>query len=299
MYLYVAGSLSDMPAQLIGAHMPTGEGLDDAIRRAKEIGCTALQVFTSSPRQWYSKPIDPATPPKLARAFAETGLDPRAIVSHDTYLINLSAPTPEIAEKSKKALARELQRCGELGIPYVVSHMGASKGQDEIEALRIVAEATIDILKESPPEVTLLMETTAGQGSSLNCKFEHLAALLEVTGAPNNLGVCLDTCHIFAAGYDIRTPEGYTETFERFDQLIGADRIKVIHANDSKKPFASRLDRHAHIGEGEIGEIAFRCLVHDPRFERVPIIIETPDAEEMHAVNVKRLFDYARDSSPL
>ncbi len=287
-----------MPAQLIGAHMPTGKGLDDAVRRAKDIGCTALQVFTSSPRQWYSKPVEPSTPIKLARAFEETELNPNAIVSHDTYLINLSAPNPEIADKSRKALARELERCGQLGIPYVVSHMGASKGQEEIEALRIVAEATIDILKDSPPTVTLLMETTAGQGSSLNCKFEHIAALLEVTGGPSNLGVCLDTCHIFAAGYDIRTAEGYAETFDLFDRLIGTERIKVIHANDSKKPFASRLDRHAHIGEGEIGETAFRCLVHDPRFEHVPIIIETPDAEEMHAENVARLWRFAADPSP-
>lgn len=287
-----------MPAQLIGAHMPTGKGLPDAVRRGKAIGCTAVQVFTSSPQQWQSKPLAVDAPQKLHEAVTETGLDPQALVSHDSYLINLCAPEPEKAQMSREALTRELTRCATLGIPYVVSHMGAHMQQGEEVGLQKIAEQTRAILAEIPSGVTLLMETTAGQGSSLNYKFEHLAKLFDLTGSPSNLGVCLDTCHIFAAGYDIRTPDGYEATFAEFEQLVGCSRIKVIHGNDSKKALGSRVDRHDHLGEGLIGETAFRCLVHDPRFERTPIVVETPDADKMHEVNVGRLWQWAGESGP-
>ena len=278
-----------MPAQLLGAHMPVGKGLPFAVRNGQAIGCTAVQVFTSSPRQWYGREATAAEGAALQKSVAETGMG--AIVSHDTYLINLCAPTDEVKNKSIKAIKEELTRCSVLGIPYTVSHMGAHSGQGEETGLWAVAEAAKEVLAETPDNVTLLMETTAGQGSSLNHRFEHLAILLNLTGAPERLCVCLDTCHIFAAGYDIRTPEGYEATFAEFDRLVGIDRIKCIHCNDSQKKLGSRVDRHAHIGEGEIGIEAFRCLVNDPRFERVPILLETPDADTMHEVNLKRLWD--------
>lgn len=287
-----------MPATLIGAHMPTGKGLPDAVRRGKAIGCTAIQVFTSSPQQWHSKPIDPATPGKLKAAIEECGIDPQAIVSHDSYLINLCAPEPEKAAQSREALTRELNRCATLGIPFVVSHMGAHMKQGEDIGLETVAKQAKELLQEVPEGVTLLMETTAGQGSSLNYKFEHLAKILELTGSPKNLAICLDTCHIFAAGYDIRTKETYEATFAEFDRLIGCDKIKIIHCNDSKKALGTRVDRHNHLGEGEIGETAFRCLVHDPRFEKTPIVVETPEADTMHAVNVQKLWDWTKASKP-
>ncbi len=270
--------------------MPTGKGLGAAVRVGKSIGCTAVQVFTSSPKMWSSKPITEEAIAELAAALAESQMGP--VVSHDSYLINLCAPAPETKAKSIEALARELHRCGQLGIPYVVSHMGAHMGQGEEEGLRQVAAETKAILADAPPGVTLLMETTAGQGSSLNWKFEHLSELFSATGAPSNLGVCLDTCHIFAAGYDIRTQESYEATFEQFNHLVGIGRLKVIHCNDSKKPLGSRVDRHDHLGEGEIGETAFRLLVSDPRFDGVPILVETPDAETMHAVNVGKLWSW-------
>jgi deoxyribonuclease-4 len=278
-----------MPAQLLGAHMPVGKGLPFAVKNGKAIGCTAVQVFTSSPRQWYGREVAPSEGEALQKAMVETGMG--GIVSHDTYLINLCAPTPEVKEKSLKAIKEELVRCSTLGIPYVVSHMGAHSGQGDEAGLWGVAEAAKEVLAETPDDVTLLMETTAGQGSSLNHRFEHLAILLNLTGAPERLCVCLDTCHIFAAGYDIRTAEGYEATFAEFDRLVGIERIKCIHCNDSQKKLGSRVDRHAHIGEGEIGIEAFRCLVNDPRFERVPILLETPDADTMHEVNLKRLMD--------
>jgi deoxyribonuclease IV len=281
-----------MSATLIGAHMPTSKGLGNSLRRGKEIGCTAVQVFTSSPQQWRSKAITPEMVADIAKAREETGI--RAVVSHDSYLVNLCAPNEEIAEKSKRALTDELLRCSLLGIPFVVSHMGAHAGCGEPEGLARVAEVTKEILEETPEDVTICMETTAGQGSSLNHRFEHLGWIIEACGGHPRLGVCLDTCHIFAAGYDIREREGFERTFDEFERLVGFDRLKVVHANDSKKPFGSRVDRHAHIGEGEIGPEAFRMLVQDPRFAEIPIVIETPDAEEMHAKNVARLWEWSR-----
>lgn len=281
-----------MPASLIGAHMPTGKGLGDAIRRGKAIGCTAVQVFTSSPQQWKAKPVEQAQIDDFQAALHETGIDRTATVSHDSYLINLCAPDPEKRAMSLAGIKGEISRCAAYGIPYVVSHVGAHMGQGVEAGLAAAAESLLEVLADTDPSVTVLMETTAGQGSSLNSKFEEIAALLELTKRPERLQVCLDTCHIFAAGYDIRTPETYEATFSLFDGLIGCDAIRVIHCNDSKKPFASRLDRHENLGDGEIGPTAFQCLVSDPRFEKTPIVVETPDAETMHEVNVKRLWTW-------
>jgi deoxyribonuclease-4 len=282
-----------MPAKLIGAHMPTGKGLWDAVRKGKEIGCTAVQVFTSSPQVWKSKEPTDEVVAKLAEALKETGIG-RHIVSHDSYLINLAAPADELREKSIEGLKGEIARCSKLGIPYVVSHMGAHVGQGEEAGLKRVAGATKRILKETPDDVTLLMETTAGQGTCLNWSFEHLATLLDLLKGHKRLGVCLDTCHVFAAGYDLRTKQKYEQTFNEFERLVGCKLIKAVHCNDSKMPFGSRKDRHAHLGEGEIGATAFKCLVRDKRFENTPILVETPEAETMHAINVAKLWKWAR-----
>ncbi|MES1227860.1 MAG: deoxyribonuclease IV [Armatimonadota bacterium] len=286
-----------MPATLIGAHMPTSGGLPAAIRDGKDIGCTTVQVFTSSPRQWASKPVTDEMAASLQAALKETEIGDH-VVSHDTYLINLSAPDLEIRRKSLEALTREMNRCGKLGIPYVVSHMGAHAGQGVSEGLKLVAEGAKEVLANSPSNVTLLMETTAGQGSSLNARFEEIAEVFDLTGSPSNLAICLDTCHIFAAGYNLVTPDAYTKTFEEFERLIGVHRIKVVHVNDSQKGLGTRVDRHAHLGEGMIGETAFRCLVHDSRFENVPLVVETPDAETHHKINVERLWKWCSEPDP-
>lgn len=271
--------------------MPTsGGGLGAAIRAGKAIGCTAVQVFTSSPQQWRSKDVTPEMVSDFKSALAETGIE--SVVSHDSYLINLCSVDPELKEKSFFGLKGEIERCAAYGIPYVVSHMGASKGQTEEEGLVGIAEATGRLLDETPDSVTLLMETTAGQGSSLNYRFEHLATILDHLKGHPRLAVCLDTCHVFVAGYDIRTDENYDLVFGGFDQMIGLDRLKAIHCNDSKKGLGSKVDRHEHIGEGEIGTTPFRRLVNDPRFERVPILLETPDAPEGHKRNLKTLRGY-------
>ncbi|MEQ1821012.1 MAG: deoxyribonuclease IV [Fimbriimonadaceae bacterium] len=277
-----------MPAKLIGAHVSIKDGLGEAVRRGHAMGCTAIQVFTSSPRQWYSRPVSDAQVADFRAAKAETGLT--AVVSHDSYLINLCAPTPEIAEKSFAGLKGEIERCDRYGIDRVVSHIASYKGQDQGETLVLVAERLKEMLKETPESVTLLMETTAGQGSSINSRFEEIAILLDLTGGPKRLGVCLDTCHIFAAGYDIRTEETYEASFAEFGRLVGFDRLMAIHCNDSMKPFASRLDRHADIGDGEIGTTAFKLLVNDSRFENIPILLETEDLK--HEMNLSRLQSY-------
>ena len=236
---------------------------------------------------WKSSPASDEKKQDLDTARAETGIT--TLVSHDTYLVNLCNADTEIAEKSLATLRDEMVRCAAYEIPYVVSHMGGYGTQDREDCLKRIATAALRILDETPANVTLCMETTAGQGSSANSRFEELARILELASAHPRLAICLDTCHIFAAGYDIRTPETYHATFEEFDRLIGISNLKVIHCNDSKKGLGSRVDRHEDIGKGDIGIEAFRCLVNDPRFENVPILIETPEAEEGHARNVATL----------
>ncbi len=280
--------LSSMAAKRLGAHIPIKGGLGQALRTGKSIGCAAVQVFTSSPRQWYSAPLGESQIADFQAAREETGIFD--VVSHDSYLVNLCAPTPEIAEKSYGALKQEIERCARYGIDRLVSHLASYKGQDQGETLVVVAEKIKSLFDETPDTVTLLMETTAGQGSSINSKFEEMAMLLDLVAGHPRLCVCLDTCHVFAAGYSIHTEEGYDKTFAEFDRLVGIDRLRAIHCNDSLKPFNSRLDRHADIGEGLIGPLAFQKLVNDPRFENTPILLETE--AEKHEMNLDRLKSY-------
>lgn len=267
--------------------MPTSGGLRLALQRGREIGCTAVQVFTSSPQQWKAKPMADEAVERFQQAQAATGID--CVVSHDSYLVNLCATNDEIRAKSIEGLKAEIERCARLGIRWVVSHMGSHLGAGEEAGLQAVAEGARRVFEETSDSVTLLMETTAGQGSALNYRFEHLATLIESLQGHPRLGVCLDTCHLFAAGYDLRDRESYEATFSELERWVGLDRVKAIHANDSKKGLGSRVDRHAHIGEGEIGIEAFRLLVNDPRWIEVPILLETPDAETMHKVNLECL----------
>jgi deoxyribonuclease-4 len=233
---------------------------------------------------WKSSPASEEKKKDLDAARGETAIT--ALVSHDTYLVNLCHAVEETAEKSRETLRDEMVRCGAYDIRFVVSHMGAFLAREPADGLKMIAEATRQILAETPDNVTLLMETTAGQGSSANSKFEELAIILDHLKRPARLAVCLDTCHVFVAGYDIRDSESYERTFTEFDRVIGIDNLKVIHCNDSKKGLGSRVDRHEDIGKGEIGLEAFRLLVNDPRFENTPIVIETPEAEEGHAKNL-------------
>ena len=274
---------------LLGAHMPTAGGHACALTGGHAIGCRAVQVFTASPRQWKAPAIKPETRDAWQKALAECGIT--KTVAHDSYLINLAAPADsEVLAKSRVAFRGEIERAEALGIPFLVSHPGAHGGDgEEVGIARLIQ--SFDILHAETPgaKVRTAIETTAGQGTYLGGRFEQIARILQGVKNPERLAVCLDTCHIFAAGYDIRTGAGYEETMMLFDDIIGLDQLQVIHANDSAKAFGSHADRHAHIGEGEIGLETFRLLVNDSRLAGIPLIIETPDSESMHEVNLRRL----------
>jgi deoxyribonuclease-4 len=258
-----------------GAHMSVAGGLYTAFARGEAVGCRTMQIFSKNERQWTAKLLDEEAIQKFKAEQARTGIGP--LIVHDSYLINLASPKDDLWEKSIAAFAHELERCEQLDIPYLVTHPGAHTGSGcdaglarEIDALnRLFADGV-------GGDTMVLLETTAGQGTCLGGRFEELAWLLERVSHPERIGVCVDTCHIFAAGYDFRTPEGYAEVFDRLISLVGSDRIKAFHLNDSKGTLGSHLDRHAAIGEGEIGIEGFRLLVNDPRFAQLPMVLETP-----------------------
>ena len=273
----------------LGAHMPTAGGHACALTAGHGIGCEAVQIFTASPRQWRAPELKEETILAWRQALAECGT--KKTIAHDSYLINLAAPPgSEVLAKSRAAFRAEIERAEALGLDFLVSHPGAHGGDGEDVGIARLIES-LDILhaETAGAKVRVALETTAGQGTYLGGRFDHLARILGGVKDPARLAVCLDTCHIFAAGYDIRTPAGYEETMAQFDRIIGLPWLQVVHANDSAKPFGSHADRHAHIGEGEIGLEAFRRLVNDPRLAGLPIIVETPDSETMHEVNVRRL----------
>jgi deoxyribonuclease-4 len=285
-------SFSDLPQYQphlrIGAHMPTAGGLHNALRSGKLVGCDVVQIFTKSPQQWKAKEITDEDVEKFVQAQQETGI--LCLAAHDTYLINPAAADPELLQKSRDALADELRRSGLLGLPFVVMHQGAIGPATEEEALARLADSVkyvLDAVPEGGPQ--LLLETTAGQGKCLGHRFEQIAYVLDAIDRDPRVGVCVDTCHLFAAGYDLRDAESYAATMADFDRLIGLDRIRMVHANDSKKELGSRVDRHEAIGKGHIGPEAFRLLLNDPRLAHVPIILETPKEGEMDPVNLAAL----------
>ncbi|GBC63439.1 deoxyribonuclease IV [Desulfonema ishimotonii] len=280
---------------LIGAHFSISGGLHNALYTARDYGCTALQIFTKNARTWKENTLSAGAIARFEAARRETGIT--AIASHASYLINLATPEPEKREMACHALTQELIRSSALAIPWVILHPGAHMGKGEDAGMARIADAVRAIF-DAVPGVSprLLLETTAGQGSGIGHTFDQLAALLEKIDAPDRTGICLDTCHIFAAGYDIRTAAVYGETMSRFDAVIGLEHLRVIHLNDSKKPLGAKVDRHAHIGDGEIGLTGFACLMNDPRLAHALKIIETPKEKgaDWDAVNLARLRDLVR-----
>ncbi|MEN8134817.1 MAG: deoxyribonuclease IV [Thermodesulfobacteriota bacterium] len=267
---------------LFGAHMSISGGLRLAFDRLAAVDGEALQIFTANQRQWQPKLPDE----QEIGLFREMrrSLAGIPVASHDSYLINLASPKPETEKKSITALAEELRRCAALGVEYVVMHPGAHLGK-EIAAGITRFTANLDrAFKEAAigREVMVLLETTAGQGTSLGADFAELAKIIAGSMFSPQLGVCFDTCHVFAAGYDLRTPAAYQKTMAEFERVVGLDRLKFFHLNDSKKELGSRVDRHAHIGQGRIGVEGFRLLVNDPRFSEHPMVLETPKSEDMH-----------------
>jgi len=260
---------------LLGAHVSIAGGFDKAPLRGKAAGCRTIQVFTKSRGQWRARPLPDAEAQAFRANLRASGIT--LAVAHGSYLINLGSPNPALRKKSLKACREELERAETLGIPYLVLHPGSHLGRGEAAGLRLIAQALDLLLEETKGfSVQIVLETTAGQGTNLGSRFEHLARLFERAKHPDRLGVCLDTCHLFAAGYEIRTEEGYEKTMEAFDRLVGVSRLKVLHLNDSKNDLGSRVDRHEHIGKGFLGLDPFRFILNDERLRGLPMILETP-----------------------
>ena len=265
---------------MLGAHMSIAGGLNRAIERGESIGCTAIQIFTKNSNQWRSpalKETDVQAFKARRKAWGEGSL-----FAHDSYLINLGSPDGALSQKSLSAFQDEYDRCGKLGLDFLVMHPGAHTGSGEEGCLAQIARSVKEVLKHSPSVTTqILFEVTAGQGSNVGYRFEHLRELLDGAGQPKRTGICFDTCHVFAAGYDLRTSKAYEATMQQFERVVGLKRIKAFHLNDSKKGLNCRVDRHEHIGKGGIGLEAFRCLMNDERFRDVPKVLETPKEEDM------------------
>jgi deoxyribonuclease-4 len=262
----------------LGAHLSIAGGLPRAVDRAVASRCEALQIFTKSAGQWRARVLPPEEIALFRRRVEETGIHP--VLAHNSYLINIAAALPSLREQSIAALAEELDRAEALGLDGLVMHPGSFTTGTEQDGLRLIADAIAGLLRARKPSRTMiLLEHTAGQGTNLGHRFEHLAAIIERLDGSPRVGVCVDTCHLLTAGYDICTEAGYRQTFRDFDRIVGLDRIKVFHLNDSKKPCGSRVDRHEHIGKGCIGLEPFRRLLNDRRFARLPMLLETPKLE--------------------
>lgn len=274
---------------LLGAHMSISGGVSEALLQAKEFACETVQLFTKSPSQWNAKPLAE----EEVKLFRKTRkqLKLKFPMAHDSYLINLASPDETLYRKSIEAFVDEVERAEALELAYLVTHPGAHLGNGEEVGIDRIVKALDEVHRRCDGyRVQILLETTAGQGSTLGHRFEHLARILEAVEHPERLGICLDTCHVFAAGYDISTEEGYRSTFQEFDAVIGLKRLRVFHVNDSLKPLGSRVDRHAALGKGHIGTLAFQLLVNDARFQKLPLILETPkeegDNDRMDEINL-------------
>jgi len=266
---------------LLGAHMSIAGGVELAFERGEEAGCTAMQIFTANASRWRGKPISSKSAEKFRKRWQESPIGP--VFSHDSYLINLASQDERLWQKSKQALLEEMQRCSMLGIPAVVMHPGAHLGAGENTGLERIRAAFDTLLACAPRDVMILVENTAGQGTHLGHRFEHLAEVMNGVESPVRLGICLDTAHTFAAGYAIGEAQDYRKTMQAFDAVIGLDHLKLIHVNDSKTPFASKVDRHEHIGKGFIGDETFSFFLKDASLKARPFILETPKGEKGEA----------------
>lgn len=263
----------------LGAHMSIAGGFEKAVERGLQTGCQTMQIFSKSSNQWDASPITDEQAALFRSVVEKSGIGP--VFSHTAYLINVGSPEKFVAERSKKALLVEVQRADQLGLASVVLHPGSHKETGEEECLKRIAKAVAWVIDQTPgSKVKILYEIAAGQGACVGHSFENLRDLLKLTDRPSRVGICLDTCHLFAAGYDIRTPAAYEKTMADFDKIVGLKKIEAIHLNDSKKELGCRVDRHEHIGKGCIGLEAFRCLLNDKRLNHLPMVLETPKEEE-------------------
>lgn len=277
-------------AVLLGAHMSIAGGVSKAFERAQSIDCTCMQIFTRNQNQWQSKPLDVQEIARYQALAQSTGIAP--VVAHASYLINIGSPDPALWAKSADALRVELERAEQLDILGVVFHPGSHMNTSEAEGLDRIARGIDHAHAATAGIRTLtLLENTAGQGAHLGYRFEHLAAILAAVDDPSRIGVCFDTCHALTAGYEFRDQDSYARLWDEFDQVVGLERLKVFHFNDTKKDLGSRVDRHTHIGEGFLGLEPFRLILNDARFAALPKILETPKEDDMadDVINLNRL----------
>jgi deoxyribonuclease IV len=272
---------------LLGAHLSIAGGYDQAIVKGDQIGCTAIQIFTQSNRQWAIKAINQKQVSRFKEALKTSSCS--IVVSHASYLINICSPDPAIHQKSTQALQEELNRCSALGIPYLVLHPGTATNSSLEQSLQRASQTLTTVLKEDRGSTMILLENSAGQGASVGKTFEELAAIANHVEQQSRIGFCFDTCHAFAAGYNFATLNQYEQMWNHFNALIGLERLKAFHCNDSAKELGSRVDRHAHIGQGKIGLDAFSFLMNDPRFFAIPKILETPKSETDLSDDVKNM----------
>ena len=294
-----------MANKYVGAHVSASGGVENAPINAMEIGARAFALFTKNQRQWKAKALSEESIEAFRTNLERSGIAPKHVLPHDSYLINLGHPEEEKLLKSREAFVDELERCEQLGLEKLNFHPGShlvkipKRDPDyetkleaaERECLDRIAESMNRAIEATPDsKVKLVIENTAGQGSNLGYRFEHLAYLIERVEEKSRVGVCLDTCHTFTAGYDLRTPEAYEETMRAFDEIVGFDYLEGMHINDSKPPLGSRVDRHHSLGMGEIGWEAFRLIMNDPRMEDIPLILETID-ESIWPEEIRALYD--------
>jgi deoxyribonuclease-4 len=269
-----------MKRPLLGAHMSIAGGVAEALSRAMSVGCECLQIFTKTSRQWAAKPYTNEEVAAFREKLAASPL--KIVIAHDSYLINLGAPDQTLRKRSIAGFIDEIERCEQLGIPYLVTHPGAHVGSGEEAGIATIAASIDEAHKACPGYRTrVALEITAGQGSNLGYRFDQMGRIFDAVKENQRLSLCFDTEHAFAAGYDLRTDEGYERTFVELDEQVGLDRVVAFHLNDSVKPFHSRVDRHEHIGKGHIGLDAFRRLLNDARFAGIPMCLETPKGPDL------------------
>lgn len=261
----------------IGAHVSAAGGVENAPLNAQKIGANAFALFTKNQRQWHAKPLTPESIDAFKKNLKAVGIEAKQVLPHASYLLNLGHPDPEGLQKSRQAFIDEMQRCQQLGLKKLNFHPGSHLNRiDEAACLARVAES-IDQALEQVAGVTAVIENTAGQGSNVGWRFEHLAEIIEQVHHRRRVGVCLDTCHAFAAGYDLSTPEGCEAVFDAFDRVVGIKRLHGMHLNGALKGLGSRVDRHAPLREGTLGTAVFEYIMQDPRFDGMPLILETPN----------------------
>jgi len=273
---------------LLGAHMSIAGGLHTAFERGDRVGCTAIQIFTKNSNQWKDPVVSSDDVAKYREARNKSKV--KIVVSHDSYLINLCGATDALLHGSRRSFVEEIKRCEALEIKYLIFHPGAHTTMDRREAVKTVSDSLNFAHSETKnSSVVTLIETTAGQGTTLGNTFDEISEMISSVMDKKRVGVCIDTCHIFAAGYDIRTRESYDRTMAHFDKIIGLDNLHAIHFNDAKKPLNSRVDRHEHIGKGEIGKAAFRFFMNDERLTEIPKVLETPKGDDGYAMDIVNL----------